>query len=101
MKRVVKDLPIENLVRIEDISPLKVYICANTSCSLDRLWYLRYEDNFQGRGWIFRYWDSLAGMSGHFPTMRDAIDKAYEYGQVLEFESMKEAAKWISDNYSN
>lgn len=97
MKQVIPDnqyVPPAALMRASDVNDEKVYVCVNKdkTCS-STLFVVRQEKE----GWIFRdYTNGRYGMSGHFSTLQKAIDRAFTFGDVLEFNSYKEAFEFLS-----
>lgn len=85
------------LVRLTDINDRKVYLAIGKE-NPNVKWILRHEPELHGSygsGWIFRYLDSASGMSGHFPTAKEAIRGAFFYGNVYEFENYEEMVNFL------
>jgi hypothetical protein len=92
MKKVISAQQ-HDVVNIENVDPEKVYIVQGKTICNRSFWILRYEKE----GWIFRYTDSSAGMSGHYVKMKEAITRAMHYGDIYEFENHEEAFKFVLD----
>jgi hypothetical protein len=96
MKQVIPpNTPSINTVEFENVRPENVYIARNRDGN-GSFWILKFENNLHGNtGWIFRYIDARCGIYGHWPTIKEAIEKSFNIADVFEFKTHMEAFKWI------
>lgn len=99
MKKVISNLPdAMPTTTLDKINDRCVYLAVGKESHSKSRWILRYEPVggvCSDYGWIFRYLDSSAAMSGHFPTAREAIERALHFGDVYEFSTYQEMIDFL------